>query len=55
VLEWIAAHPYQTAFYVVNGVIVFTPAAATVPIFNLLEFTATGRAAGMPFLRSNSY
>jgi hypothetical protein len=46
VLEWIAAHPYQTFFHVVNGVILVTPAAATVPIFSLLGFSSLGPVAG---------
>lgn len=47
VLNWMAEHPYQTAFHVVNGVIMFTPAAATVPIFNMLGFSAAGPTAGL--------
>ncbi|ORX98939.1 hypothetical protein BCR34DRAFT_606759 [Clohesyomyces aquaticus] len=47
VKEWIVAHPYQTAFQVVNGVVFFTPAVATVPIFGALGFWATGPAPGM--------
>lgn len=46
VLNWISEHPYQTAFHVVNGVIMFTPAAATVPILNMLGFSAAGPTAG---------
>lgn len=46
VIKWIAAHPYQTAFHVVNGVVICTPAAATVPFLNALGFGATGPAAG---------
>lgn len=46
VLDWITAHPYQTAFHVVNGVIICTPAAATVPFLAALGFTAAGPAAG---------
>ncbi|KAJ4358850.1 hypothetical protein N0V95_002703 [Ascochyta clinopodiicola] len=45
VLAWIAAHPYQTAFQVVNGVIICTPAAATVPLLAALGFGAAGPAA----------
>lgn len=43
---WITAHPYQTALHVVNGVVLFTPAAATVPILAGLGFTSVGPAAG---------
>lgn len=46
VLDWIVAHPYQTAFQVVNGVIICTPAAATVPVLAALGFGANGPAAG---------
>ncbi|KAF2821362.1 hypothetical protein CC86DRAFT_459030 [Ophiobolus disseminans] len=45
VLDWIAQHPYQTAFHVVNGVVLFTPAAITVPFFSALGFSAVGPAA----------
>ncbi|KAF2191559.1 hypothetical protein K469DRAFT_656577 [Zopfia rhizophila CBS 207.26] len=44
--DWVIAHPYQTALHAVNGVIFCTPAAATVPFFNTLGFTAAGPAAG---------
>ncbi|OSS48383.1 hypothetical protein B5807_07818 [Epicoccum nigrum] len=46
VLDWITAHPYQTAFHVVNGVIICTPAAATVPFLSALGYGATGPIAG---------
>lgn len=45
-LDWIAAHPYQTFFHVVNGVVLLTPAAATVPIFSALGLSAGGPVAG---------
>lgn len=45
-IEWITAHPYQSAVYVVNGVVFITPAAVTVPLFGLLGFTQSGPAAG---------
>jgi hypothetical protein len=47
VLDWISAHPYQTAFHVANGVIMCTPAAATVPFLSALGYGATGPIAGM--------
>lgn len=47
VLDWITAHPYQTAFHVVNGVIICTPAAATVPFLSALGYGASGPIAGM--------
>jgi hypothetical protein len=46
IVDWINAHPYQTAFLVVNGVIIATPAAATVPILSAMGFSATGPVAG---------
>jgi ammonia channel protein AmtB len=46
IFDWIAAHPYQTAFHVANGVILVTPAAATVPILSAMGFSATGPVAG---------
>ena len=49
VAAWVAVHPYQTALHAVNGVILLTPAAVTVPIFSALGFTASGPAAGMSF------
>jgi hypothetical protein len=45
-LDWIAAHPYQTLFHVVNGVVLLTPAAATVPFFAALGIPAGGPVAG---------
>ena len=45
-LDWIAAHPYQTLFHVVNGVVILTPAAATIPIFGALGLSAGGPVAG---------
>lgn len=49
VIDWIAAHPYQTAFQIVNGVIICTPAAATVPFLAALGFGANGPIAGKSF------
>ncbi|KFY41087.1 hypothetical protein V494_03228 [Pseudogymnoascus sp. VKM F-4513 (FW-928)] len=46
VLEWIAAHPGQTALLVVNGVLVFTPAALTGPLLAQMGFGASGPVAG---------
>jgi hypothetical protein len=48
-LDWIAAHPYQTFFHVVNGVVLLTPAAATVPLFSALGLSAGGPIAGASF------
>jgi hypothetical protein len=49
VLEWMAEHPYQTVAHLVNGVVLLTPAAATVPIFSALGFSAAGPIAGGAF------
>jgi hypothetical protein len=46
ILDWIAAHPYQTAFLVANGAIIATPAAATVPFLGAMGFSPTGPVAG---------
>lgn len=46
VLDWIAAHPYQTAFQVVNGIIICTPAAATVPVLAALGLGTIGPISG---------
>jgi hypothetical protein len=46
-INWIAAHPYQSFFHVVNGVVLLTPAAATVPLFGALGLSAGGPVAGM--------
>jgi hypothetical protein len=50
ILDWITEHPYQTAFHVVNGVVLCTPAALTVPVFSALGFSSIGPVAGMPSL-----
>lgn len=44
--DWIAAHTYQTAFHVVNGVIICTPAAAPVRFLSAMGFSANGPVAG---------
>ncbi|PVH90943.1 hypothetical protein DM02DRAFT_606990 [Periconia macrospinosa] len=46
VKDRIIEHPYQTTFHIVNGVVLIMPAAATVPILNMLSFTALGPAGG---------
>ncbi|KFY32997.1 hypothetical protein V495_08530 [Pseudogymnoascus sp. VKM F-4514 (FW-929)] len=46
VLEWIAAHPGQSALLVVNGVLVFTPAAVTGPLLSQMGFGAAGPVGG---------
>ncbi|KAF2852674.1 hypothetical protein T440DRAFT_466798 [Plenodomus tracheiphilus IPT5] len=54
-LNWIAEHPYQTFFHVVNGVVLLTPAAATVPIFSALGLSAGGPVAGSAAASIMSY
>jgi hypothetical protein len=44
--DWITEHPYQAAMHAANAVIVYTPAAVTVPIFSALGFSTIGPAAG---------
>lgn len=44
--DWIKAHPYQTAFHVVSGVVFFAPAAASGPLLYLLGFGSMGPRAG---------
>mgnify|MGYP001584153750 FL=1 len=46
VIEWIAAHPGQTALLAVNGVVIFTPAALTAPLLATMGFGASGPVAG---------
>ena len=46
VFDWMRAHPGQTVFYVVNGVLVFTPAFLTGPILASMGWGASGPAAG---------
>src|SRR5690242_13703145 len=54
IVDWIAAHPYQTAFHIVNGVIICTPAAATVPFLSAMGFSATGPVAGKSYTTSTA-
>ena len=44
--DWITEHPYQTAFYVVNGVVFLAPGLVTGPMLGILGFTRAGPAAG---------
>lgn len=46
VLDWIVAHPYQTALQVVNGIIICTPAVVTSPFLAVLGFGAQGPGLG---------
>jgi hypothetical protein len=49
VKDWVAEHPYQTFMHVVNGVILCTPAAVTVPLFSAIGMTTQGPATGTFF------
>jgi hypothetical protein len=46
VLEWITAHPGQSALLVANGFLIFTPAALTGPLLATMGFGASGPIAG---------
>lgn len=46
VFEWITAHPGQTVLLVVNGVVIFTPAALTGPLIASMGWGASGPVAG---------
>ena len=46
VKDWVASHPYQTAFHVASGVTLLAPGLVTVPILSLAGFGATGVSAG---------
>ncbi|KAI2481062.1 hypothetical protein Ptr902_08088 [Pyrenophora tritici-repentis] len=54
-VDWITAHPCQTFFHVVNGVVLLTPAAATVPLFSALGLSAGGPVAGSTAATIMSY
>lgn len=44
--DYITEHPYQTAFYVVNGVVIAAPFVVAGPLLGAVGFTAAGPAAG---------
>ena len=46
VLDWIAAHPGQSALLAVDGVLIFTPAALTVPLLAQMGFGLSGPIGG---------
>ena len=46
VQAWIAEHPYQTAFYVANGVVFIFPGLVTAPILQALGFSSKGIRVG---------
>ena len=44
---WIREHPYQTAFYVVNGIFLLAPGLVTTPSLGVLGFGSLGPKAGV--------
>ena len=51
VKEWIKEHPYQTAFYIVNGIAFIAPGLVATPLLGLMGFGSLGpRAAMLPSL-----
>jgi len=44
--DWIQEHPYQTAFYVANGIVFIAPGLVTSPLLGLLGFGSLGPKAG---------
>ncbi|MCJ1378291.1 hypothetical protein MMC17_001388 [Xylographa soralifera] len=44
--DWIKEHPYQTAFYVVNGIVFIAPGLITAPLLGLMGFGSLGPKAG---------
>lgn len=45
---WIVEHPYQTTFYIVNGIVFFYPELLTGPVLWSLGWTSAGPRAGNP-------
>ncbi|MCJ1387411.1 hypothetical protein MMC18_000254 [Xylographa bjoerkii] len=43
--DWIQEHPYQTAFYVTNGIVLIAPGLVTTPILGLVGFGSLGSRA----------
>lgn len=46
VVEWIRNNPWQTAFIIANGVIVFNPGAVTIPVLLSIGFGPQGPVLG---------
>ncbi|KKY15139.1 hypothetical protein UCDDS831_g07865 [Diplodia seriata] len=44
--DYVAQHPYQTAFYAVNGAVFAAPLAFAAPVLGAVGFGAAGPAAG---------
>lgn len=42
VFRWMREHPGQTVFHIVNGVMVFTPGALTVPLLASMGWATSG-------------
>jgi hypothetical protein len=42
VFGWMREHPGQTVFHIVNGVMVFTPGALTVPLLASMGWATSG-------------
>ncbi|KAJ8060456.1 hypothetical protein OCU04_010781 [Sclerotinia nivalis] len=54
--HYIQEHPYQTAFYVVNGIVFFAPAASSGPILWALGFAGKGpRAASFASMLQSKF
>ena len=49
-IEWIKAHPYQTLFYITNGVVILAPGLATGPFLSIIGFGPLGPKAGTSVL-----
>ncbi|MCJ1283043.1 hypothetical protein MMC26_002370 [Xylographa opegraphella] len=43
--DWIQQHPYQTVFYVVNGLVFVAPGLVTTPVLGLIGFGSFGPKA----------
>jgi hypothetical protein len=46
VKDWIIAHPYQTTFHVVGGVVFFAPNLVSTPLLGMLGWTSIGPRTG---------
>lgn len=46
VKTWITEHPYQTTFYIANGIVFFYPGLITGPVLWSLGWTSIGPRAG---------
>lgn len=42
----IREHPYETGFYLLNGLVIFVPAIVTSPVLSAVGFTEGGVTAG---------